>query len=51
MLTFHVAGVRMFMDIGQRRLGDAIEHRSLGAVQLFHSGKGREVNADFRLVS
>jgi hypothetical protein len=44
----HSLALRMFFDIGQRRLGDAIKHGSLGAVQLFHLRKGREVNANFR---
>ena len=39
---FHPAGLRMAGDIGQRFLGDAIEHRALGAVQLLHRRKGRQ---------
>jgi hypothetical protein len=38
-------------DVGQRFLGDAIQHGALGTVQLFNPAKGRETNADARLVS
>ena len=48
---FHPAGLRMAGDIGQRFLGDAIEHRALGAVQLLHPRKGRQADADARLAS
>ncbi len=43
---FDMAGVRMPVDIGKSRLGDAIKHRSLDAVQFFDPGKGGETNVD-----
>ena len=48
---FHPAGLRMAGDIGERFLGDAIEHRSFVAVHLFHRGKGRQTDADARLLA
>ena len=51
MLHFHPAGLRMAGDIGERFLGDAIEHRSFGAVQLLNRRKGRQADPDARLGS
>jgi hypothetical protein len=45
---FHQACLRMAGDIGERFLGDPIEHRSLDAVQLFKLSKDRETNVDAR---
>ena len=47
---FRLAGLRMAGNIGERFLGDAKEHRSLVAVHLLHRRKGRQADADARLL-
>ena len=49
-IHFHPAGFCMTGDIGQRFLGNAVEHSSRGIVQLFDpaGSKGRETNVDTR---
>ena len=50
MLHFRPAGLRMAGDIGERFLGDAIEHGSFVAVHLLNRRKGRQTDPDARLL-
>ena len=49
MLHFHLAGLRMAGHIGERFLGDAIEHRSFVTVHLLNRREGRQADMDARL--
>ncbi len=47
---FRPAGLRMAGHIGERFLGDAIEHGSFVTVHLLNRSKGRQADPDTRLL-